>query len=142
MILSVSYKPYLISQLSFDYICSLEILQHWPVSLFVTIHFTLSPFLGGGGKNTGVGCHSLLQEIFLTQKLNLGLLHCQQMLYSLSHQGGPFFFFNRHWALTELSACVWCFIYKIFTGPVTFTAFDLTVKALFKLDQNITSIFK
>ena len=26
-------------------------------------------------KNTGVGCHSLLQEIFLTQGLNLGLLH-------------------------------------------------------------------
>ena len=27
------------------------------------------------GKNTGVGCHSLLQRIFLTQELNLGLLH-------------------------------------------------------------------
>ena len=26
------------------------------------------------GKNTGVGCHSLLQEIFLTQELNLGLM--------------------------------------------------------------------
>ena len=26
------------------------------------------------GKNTGVGCHFLLQEIFLTQKLNLCLL--------------------------------------------------------------------
>ena len=32
-------------------------------------------------------CHSLLQEIFLTQGLNLGLLHCRQMLYHLSHQG-------------------------------------------------------
>ena len=32
------------------------------------------------GKNTGVGCHSLLQEIFLTQDLNLGLLHCRQSL--------------------------------------------------------------
>ena len=27
------------------------------------------------GKNTGVGCHFLLQRIFLTQKLNLQLLH-------------------------------------------------------------------
>ena len=27
------------------------------------------------GKNTGVGCHFLLQEIFLTQGSNLGLLH-------------------------------------------------------------------
>ena len=29
-------------------------------------------------KNTGVGCHFLLQEIFLTQGSNLGLLHCWQ----------------------------------------------------------------
>ena len=39
------------------------------------------------GKNTGVGCHFLLQEILPTQGLNLGLLHCRQMLYCLSHQG-------------------------------------------------------
>ena len=29
------------------------------------------------GKNTGVGCHFLLQGIFLTQGLNLPLLHWQ-----------------------------------------------------------------
>ena len=40
-------------------------------------------------KNTGVGCHSLLQGIFLTQGSNLGLLHCRQTLYPLSHQGSP-----------------------------------------------------
>ena len=39
------------------------------------------------GKNTGVGCHFLLQGIFPTQELNLGLLHCSQILYHLSHQG-------------------------------------------------------
>ena len=33
------------------------------------------------GKNMGVGCHFLLQEVFLTQGLNLGLLHCRQILY-------------------------------------------------------------
>ena len=38
------------------------------------------------GKNTGVGSHSLLQGLFLTQGLNLGLLHCGQILYHLSHQ--------------------------------------------------------
>ena len=32
------------------------------------------------GKNTGVGCHFLLQGIFPTQELNLGLLHCRQIL--------------------------------------------------------------
>ena len=29
------------------------------------------------GKNTGVGCHFLLQEIFLIQGLNPNLLHCR-----------------------------------------------------------------
>ena len=38
-------------------------------------------------KNTGVDCHLLLQEIFPTQRLNPGLLHCRQTLYPLSHQG-------------------------------------------------------
>ena len=35
-------------------------------------------------KNTGVGCHFLLQGIFLTQGSNprlLHLLHCRQILY-------------------------------------------------------------
>ena len=41
------------------------------------------------GKNTGVGCHFLLQGVFLTQGSNLGLLHCRQILYQLSHQGSP-----------------------------------------------------
>ena len=42
-----------------------------------------------GIKNTEVGSHSLLQGIFLTQELNLGHLHCRQILYHLSHQGNP-----------------------------------------------------
>ena len=37
------------------------------------------------GKNTGVGSHSLLQGIFLTQGSNPGLLFCRQILYHLSH---------------------------------------------------------
>ena len=37
------------------------------------------------GKNTGVGCHFLLQGIFQPQELNLGPLHCKQILYPLSH---------------------------------------------------------
>ena len=41
------------------------------------------------GKNTGVGCHALLQGIFPTQGLNPGLLHCRWILYHLSHQGSP-----------------------------------------------------
>ena len=41
------------------------------------------------GKNTGVGCHFLLQGIFPTQGLNLCLPHCREMLYHQSHQGSP-----------------------------------------------------
>ena len=39
------------------------------------------------GKNTGVGCHALLQGIFPTQGSNPGLLHCRWILYHLGHQG-------------------------------------------------------
>ena len=40
------------------------------------------------GKKTRVGCHFLLQGIFLIQVLNLHLLHCQvNFFFPLSHQG-------------------------------------------------------
>ena len=35
---------------------------------------------------TGVDCHSLFQRIFPIQGLNLGLLHCWQILYHLSYR--------------------------------------------------------
>ena len=64
------------------------------------------------GKSTGVSCHSLLQGIFLTQGSNLGLLHCRQILYHLSHQGRlwflflylffPFFKFIFNWRIMAL----------------------------------------
>ena len=38
------------------------------------------------GKNTRVGCHALLQGIFLTQGQNPGLPQCRQILCHLSHQ--------------------------------------------------------
>ena len=38
------------------------------------------------GKTTGVDCPFLLQGIFPTQGLKLGLLHCRQILYQLNHQ--------------------------------------------------------
>ena len=54
------------------------------------------------GKNTGVGCRFLLQGIFLTQGLNLGLQHCRQILYHLSHQGSPL----DHLIVIFLSICL------------------------------------
>ena len=44
------------------------------------------------GKNTGVGCHALLQGIFLTQGLNLHLLcllHWQVGSLQLALPGNP-----------------------------------------------------
>ena len=41
------------------------------------------------GQSTGVGSLSLLQRIFPTQGWNPGLLHCQQILYQLSHKWSP-----------------------------------------------------
>ena len=41
------------------------------------------------GKNTGLGSHSRLQGIFLTQGSQPALLHCRKILYCLSHQGSP-----------------------------------------------------
>ena len=64
-----------------------------------------------------MGCLSLLQGPFATQGSNLGVLHCRQILYPLSHQGSPlskdsqiifrpfflflfFFFFHSNLAVT------------------------------------------
>ena len=38
-------------------------------------------------KNTGVGCHFLLQGVFPAQGSNPGSPLCKQILYCLSHQG-------------------------------------------------------
>ena len=45
------------------------------------------PEPSGKPRNTGVGSLSLLQQIFPTQELNQGLLHCSRILYRLSYQG-------------------------------------------------------
>ena len=55
----------------------------WPHGLWPSR--LLCPW-GSPGKNTGVDCHALLQGIFPTQESNVGLSHCRQTLYRLSHQ--------------------------------------------------------
>ena len=40
-------------------------------------------------KNTGVGCHLLLQGIIPSQESNSGILHYRQVLYHLSHWESP-----------------------------------------------------
>ena len=60
------------------------------VRLFVTpwnVAYQSPQSMEFSSKNTGVGCHFLLQGLFPTQGSNPGLPHCRQTLYPLSHQG-------------------------------------------------------
>ena len=81
------------------------------------------------GKNPGVvDCYSLFQGIFPTQGSNLGLLHCRQVLYSLSHQGSPYtythsffeyslplWFIIGYWIqLPVLCSRTWLFIHSVY----------------------------
>ena len=43
---------------------------------------------GSSDKNTGVGCHALLQGIFPTQESNSGLLHWRKILYPWATREG------------------------------------------------------
>ena len=73
----------------FEYRGEDEVAQSCP-TLCDPIHCSLTKLLHPWdfpGKSTGVGCHFLLQRIFLTQGSNPGLPHCRQTLYRLSHQG-------------------------------------------------------
>ena len=62
--------------------------SHSVVSDSLRLHGINSPW-NSPGQNTGVSNCFLLQEIFPTPGSNPGLLHCQQILYQLSHQGSP-----------------------------------------------------
>ena len=76
------------------------------------------------GKNTGVGCHFLLQGIFLTQGSNLGHPHCRRMLYTLSHQGSPTIKIWKTAADWEIRLCV-------LTSSSTLTLFFFFLLLLF-----------
>ena len=76
-----------LQQCRIDKVKSLSRVQLFATPWTVAYQAPLS--MGFPGKSTGVGCHFLLQGIFLTQGSNPGLLPCRQMLYHLSHQGSP-----------------------------------------------------
>ena len=62
------------------------------------------------GKNTGVGCHALLQGIFPTQGSNPDFPHCRWFLYHLSHQGSPILSMG----LPKYSKVEWCINIPLF----------------------------
>ena len=68
------------------------------------------------GTSARVECHFLLQGIFLTQESDLGLLHCRQTLYRLSHQGiltpNQSFFLANIFSHSTCCLFVLCFMYS------------------------------
>ena len=54
-----------------------------------TVAYQVPPSMGFSRQVYWSGLPFLLQEIFPTQGLNLGLPHYRQKLYHLSHQGSP-----------------------------------------------------
>ena len=79
-----------------------------------------SPPWNSPGGNTGVGCLTLLQEIFWTQRSNLCLLcllHWEEGSYHQCHLGSPRFFLQIY--LNKLLACFFS-ICNMKEGSVTF----------------------
>ena len=71
------------------HVCSVLSDSLWPS--WTAAHQVLCPW-NFPGKNTGVGCHFLLQRVFLTQESNLYLLHlwhCQADSLPLKQFGSP-----------------------------------------------------
>ena len=75
------------------YICVCNVISHSVMSDSLQPHgiypAMLLCSLAFPGKNTRVGSRCLLQGIFSTQGLNLGLLHCRQILYHCTTQEAP-----------------------------------------------------
>ena len=83
------------------------------------------------GKNTGVGCHALLQGIFPTQGSNPGLPHCRWILYHLSYQESPKLLewvaypFSRGTSWPRNRTRVSCIVDRIFTSWATWEALQM-----------------
>ena len=100
------------------------------------------PFVHGDspGKNTGVGCHALLQGIFQTQGSNPCLPHCKRILYSLSHQGSPWILnwvaypFSRRSSHPRNRTGISCIAGRFFTNWATREALSYLYIDLFCFD--------
>ena len=104
------------------------------VQLFVTLWIVAASLLcswNSPGKKYWNENRSLLQGSFPIQGLNLGLLHCRQILYHLSRQRSPFFIWvlvikNEKWHLGQI------FSYSVFDELTSSVSFFL----IFSLSHN------
>ena len=101
--------------------------------------------LNTSGKNTEVGWHFLLQEIFPTQGSNWGLLHCRQILYHLNHQNTLCFiyylFFLPHLQILMLQILFLTLTVYLLEIYLTILFFFQSLK-LFKISKVILSATK
>ena len=91
------------------------------------------------GKNTGMGFHALLQEVFSTQGSNPGFPHCRWILYHLSHQGSPRILqwvaypFSRGSSQPRNWTGVSCIAGRFFASSATRKAWDDHAKKTWKI---------
>ena len=98
---------------------SLRVMWKWKslscVHLFVS-PWTVAAMLlcpwDSPGKNTGVGCHTLLQGIFPPQGSKLGLLHCRQIIYH-ELQGSPDTWKGASQRISWVKVQKWCALRKV-----------------------------
>ena len=92
-------------------------------------------------KNTGVGCHALLQEIFPTQGSNPVILHCW-ILYCQRHQGSPriewvAYPFSRGYSQTRNWIGVSCIAGRFFTSRATREAPHMCISSVVKSGRTL-----
>ena len=84
-------------------------------------------------KNTGVDCHVLLQGIFPTQEVKLGLLHCKQILYRLSYERYSWciilYVKSVQW-FTMFKACMKCSVMSDSCDPVDCSLPDSSLRGI------------
>ena len=102
------------------------------------------------GKNIRVGSHSLLQGIFLTQRLNLGLLHCRQILnYHLKclnmapiHSLSCSFYHSKGWYLLGCFIITYVVKGNILKKKTNFSSVQLRrALIVYKWDKNLQWLF-
>ena len=88
-------------------------------------------------KNTGVGSHSLHQGIFLTQRVNPGLLHYRQILYHLSHMAHHFSSYTKKKSCSNLAKLIPTFItlymfyhFNWLTGYIKFNQYHFFIQEI------------
>ena len=136
--MSFLYLSISASKLVVGFLCVCSIAQSCP-TLCNPMNYSLWGFSVHGdspSKNTGVGCHALLQGIFLIQGSNPGLPDCRQILYHVSHLLSQIIRVNRYVTWLSIWQCpsfFWCYtipILKIdffFFWDKTYIPFNLII---------------